>query len=66
MRRYFIMAVFIILGGLAAHAQLVDWPMYHMNPQHTGFNRAENTINRQNVILLQKKWEGILRGKTDS
>src|SRR3954468_7002396 len=65
MRRYSILAVFLFLGGLAAHTQSVDWPMYHMNPQHTGFNRAETSISRQNVIFLRKKWEGILRGIVD-
>src|SRR4051812_36159446 len=65
MRRYLILSVLLVLGAVAVHAQLVAWPMYHMNPQHTGFNSAENTINLQNVVFLQKKWEGILRGIVD-
>src|SRR5882757_6867391 len=65
MRQCLILAFFLVLGALAGDAQLVDWPMYHMNPQHTGFNRVESAINPQNVIFLQKKWEGILRGIVD-
>ena len=36
-----------------------DWAMFHFNPQHTGFNRFENVINRNNVKFLTQKWVGI-------
>src|SRR6266567_4314265 len=65
MRHYPLLLTVLLFCGLAGNAQTVDWPMYHMNPQHTGFNRLENTVNRQNVIFLQKKWEGLLWGIVD-
>ena len=66
MRRYWILVVVLMLSAMAANAQTsVNWPMYHMNPQHVGFNRSEATISPQNVKFLQKKWEGVLRGLVD-
>src|SRR5712692_2159658 len=40
-------------------AAQTDWTMFHLNSQHTGFNRFENTINRRNVKFLTRKWVGI-------
>lgn len=64
-----ILLVFSLLSaGLFLSAQQptsVDWPMYHLNPQHSGFNGRESTINAGNAKFLEEKWEGLLKGPVD-
>jgi outer membrane protein assembly factor BamB len=38
----------------------VDWPQFHFNAGHTGFNPLETTINRQNVKFLGLSWQAQL------
>lgn len=43
-----------------ASAGAIDWPQFRFDNNRTGFNRFENTLNRQNVPQLQLAWEGQL------
>jgi outer membrane protein assembly factor BamB len=33
-----------------------DWPQFHGNPSHTGYNPAEHTISAANVVNLRPVW----------
>src|SRR6266699_2345377 len=57
MRRILLVLTLLILPVVRGGA--TDWPMFHLNPRHLAFNRAETTITRQNVKFLKQKWVGI-------
>ena len=57
MRRILLVLVLLILPVIRSAA--TDWPMFHLNPRHVGFNRTETIITRQNVKFLRQKWVGI-------
>ena len=42
MRRILLVLTLLILP--VARSAATDWPMFHLNPRHIGFNRAE-TVN---------------------
>src|SRR5690349_10014021 len=65
MRTSLLLGILSSILSCAASAQTVDWPMYHLNPQHIGWNTAETTIGVGNVIFLAEKWEGLLKGNVD-
>ena len=54
----------LLLAGSAA-AQSVNWPQFHLNNRHTGFNRQETTLNPGNVSHLALAWTGVTRGIVD-
>src|SRR2546427_9976985 len=57
MRRILLVLTLLILPVVRGGA--TDWPLFHLNPRHLAFNRAETTLTRQNVKFLKQKWVGI-------
>src|SRR5439155_18608460 len=57
MRRLLLVPTLLILPR--ARSAATDWPMFHLNPRHIAFNRAETIITRQNVKFLTQQWVGI-------
>jgi hypothetical protein len=54
--------VWITLTGLAMGQTNVNWPQFHLNNSHTGFNAQETTLKPANVPHLELQWTGILHG----
>ena len=50
---------------LVTEAFLYDWPQFNGNPQHSGNNTQETTIDRNNVAQLQKVYQVSLPGVAD-
>src|SRR3989475_11184623 len=57
MRRILLVLTLLILPVVRGGA--TDWPMFHLNPRHLAFNRAETTITRPNVKFFKQKRVGI-------
>src|SRR2546429_469290 len=60
MPRFVTVLLVSIVVSLSASAE--DWPMYHFKPTHSGFNRAETAITRDNVKFLTQLWTGTVAG----
>jgi hypothetical protein len=43
-----------------------DWPQFHVNDQHTGFNTYENILNPTNVGSLSIRWSFLTRNDVTS
>lgn len=63
MRHTLSIAAFIFLSfGLATSAAAgdIDWPQFRFTDAHTGVNKFENTLTKQNVPRLELKWQAQL------
>src|SRR5439155_27138366 len=51
-------------GALVQHqrasAAPVDWPQFHRDAAHSGFNGSERTIRPGNVRFLGESWQGVM------
>src|SRR5689334_2788643 len=47
-------ALMLVASGSAATS--ADWPEFHFNAAHTGFNAGEKTLTRKNVSRLRQAW----------
>lgn len=48
-----------------ATTRSVDWPQFHGQPSHQGFNRAETRVGADNVSRLSPSWRGYGGGVDD-
>jgi outer membrane protein assembly factor BamB len=71
-----VVAAFALIGAVAGPAmgagaapgrlaKTIDWPQFRFNDQHTGVNRFEQTIGKQNVGLLSPAWRAQLGDLVD-
>jgi outer membrane protein assembly factor BamB len=43
-------------GAEGRHRGTIDWPQFHMSPDHKGFNRFETVLSPATVGGLHRKW----------
>ncbi len=60
-----IATMLLIAGVFTVSAHAVDWPTFHLKTTHTGFNRAEKTIDHSNVKFLSQQWVGVAGNTID-
>ncbi|MBV9571723.1 MAG: PQQ-binding-like beta-propeller repeat protein [Alphaproteobacteria bacterium] len=47
----------------AAPPKAVDWPHYRFDEKHTGYQKFETTLNKNNIQNVVRLWHGFLGGE---
>lgn len=49
--------------GEPVHPKTIDWPHYRFDEKHTGYQRFETTLNKDNLFNVVQLWHGFLGGE---